>query len=141
MTPDWPLLLDLTNDSVPEILIADGADLEKVPSTNATCLASMRALDARTGKSVWQTDDVARIRNLDRQVQRVLVGPDADGDHREDLYVVSPMQGQEAASGLSNSWHFGSKWVFVDILSSCYRKTHSFYKERSIGVQRPVLRY
>ena len=118
VAPDWPLLLDLTGDCVPEILIADGADLEKVPSTNATCLASMRALDARTGKSVWQTEDVARIRNLDRQVQRVLIGPDADGDDREDLYVVSPMQGEEAAGGWSNSWHFGSKWVFVDILSS-----------------------
>ena len=104
--PDWPQVEDLTGDSVPEILIADGADLENVYYSGATCLASMQALDARTGKPVWSENEVAQIRNQDRQVQRVLIGPDADGDERGDVYVVSPM------SVVGNE-----KSIFVDIMS------------------------
>ena len=105
--PDWPLVADLTGDRVPEILIADGADLENNYYSGATCLASLQALDARTGKPVWNKNDVAKIRNQDRQVQHVLVGPDADDDQRDDVYAVSTMSIQ----GKGN-------WVFVDILSS-----------------------
>ena len=109
VAPDWPLVADLTGDSTPEILIADGADLENSIGSGATCLASLQALDARTGKPVWNKHDVARIRNQDRQVQRVLLGPDADGDHREDVYVVSPM-------------FVRGHWIFVDILSAATGK-------------------
>ena len=104
--PDWPLVVDLVGDSAPEILVADGADLEMRSRSKATCLASLQALDALTGEPVWNTSDVARIRNQDRQVQRVLHGPDADGDQRDDVYVVSPMTVQ--GNVLS---------IFVDILS------------------------
>ena len=89
--PDWPLVKDLTGDGIPEILIADGADLEKRAHSDATCLASLQALDAHTGKPIWNSKDVAQIRNQDRQVQRVLIGPDADEDQLDDVYVVSPM--------------------------------------------------
>ena len=109
--PDWPLVADLNDDSVPEILVADGANLDNRMFSNATGLATLQALDARTGKPVWSNKDVAQIRNQDRQVQRVLLGPDADGDQKEDVYVVSPM-----SLGRSKNW------IFVDILSGATGK-------------------
>ena len=118
--PDWPLVKDLNGDGVPEILIADGADLEKSVYRRATCLASLQALDARTGIPIWNSDDVARIRNQDRQVQRVLVGPDADGDRRDDVYVVSPMTTAERQN-----------WIFIDILSAADGKLIRSTKSKS----------
>ena len=67
----------------------------------------MQALDAQTGKPIWNKNTAAGIRNQDRQVQRVLLGPDADGDQRNDVYVVSPMFMQQV----------NKTWVFVDVLS------------------------
>ena len=104
--PDWPLVADLTGDCVPEILVADGADLERSVYLNASGLASLQALDARTGKPVWDDNDIAQIRTQDRQVQHMLLGPDADGDQRDDVYVVSPMSTQK-----------NKVLIYVDILS------------------------
>ena len=108
--PDWPLVTDLTGDGVPEILIADGADLEKDINHGASCQSSLQALDARTGQPLWDIDDCARIRSQDRQIQRFLVGPDADGDLLSDVYVVSPMIPRKLEATGTN--------VYIDILSA-----------------------
>ena len=110
--PDWPLVTDLTGDGVPEILIAAGADLEN--DRNASRLASLQALDARTGQPLWDTKDVAKIRSQDRQVQRLLMGPDADADTMDDVYVVSPM--------LDRGPDVTSTSVYIDILSAATGK-------------------
>ncbi|TWU34583.1 Serine/threonine-protein kinase PrkC [Novipirellula aureliae] len=98
---NWPVIADLNGDATPEILIADGTDLE---SRRPTGLASLQALDARTGKPLWDTQQRAKIRSLDRQIQYALLGPDEDGDGLDDVYVVAPMAKSRC-------------WIFVDILS------------------------
>ena len=108
--PDWPLLADLTGDDVPEILIADGADLEQEVHLGASCQSSLQALDARTGQPLWHKEDIVKIRCQDRQVQRLLLGPDADGDLRDDVYVVSPMK--------DRNYRDNSTSVYIDILSA-----------------------
>ena len=108
--PDWPLVTDLTGDAVPEILIADGADLENSVNINASRQSSLQALDARTGQPMWNAEDVAKIRCKDRQVQRLLMGPDADGDQVKDIYVVSPM--------ISRDFDATGNSIYVDILSA-----------------------
>ena len=106
---DWPKLVDITGDGVPEILIADGADLGARVFLDATCQGSLQALDASTGKPIWEPDDLAKIRTQDRQVFNFVVGPDADSDSLDDIYVVSPMIIQAQVWDLS---------VFIDVLSS-----------------------
>ena len=98
---NWPIIADLNGDTTPEILIADGTDLE---SRRPSGLASLQALDARTGKPLWDTKQRAKIRSLDRQVQYALLGPDEDGDGLDDVYVVTPMVKSRC-------------FIFVDILS------------------------
>jgi len=107
--PDWPLVADLTGDAVPEILIGDGADLEKDVHQGASCQGALQVLDAKTGEPRWSTNDVAKIRCMDRQVQRLVIGPDADGDLIDDVYAVSTMYERATETDAS---------VYVDILSA-----------------------
>ena len=110
VTPDWPLFKDISGDGIPEIIIADGADLEKKVHQRASCLASLQALDAVTGKPLWQSQTRAKIRGQYRQVQNLLTGPDADGDSLPDIYVVSPMYQRRAGANDAVS-------VFIDVVS------------------------
>ena len=87
--PSWPLLSDLTGDGIAEIVIADGANLDDLPIRGE---ARVQALDATTGKPIWSDAQRATIRCLDRQIQHMLTGPDADGDGLKDVYVVSCMR-------------------------------------------------
>ena len=108
--PDWPLVADLTGDAVPEILIADGASLEIAVNMGAPRQSSLQAVDAVTGKPIWDVIDVAKIRCQDRQIQRLLMGPDADDDSIDDVYVVSSMKGRDL--------DVSRTFVYVDILSA-----------------------
>ena len=112
--PDWPLVADLSGDAVPEILIADGADLENDIHSGATRQGSLQVLNARTGEPLWDKRDVAKIRCRDRQVQHLLTGPDADGDFIDDVYVVSTMVARDF--GLTGTS------IYVDILSAASGK-------------------
>ena len=82
-------------------MIGDGTDLE---SRRPQGLASLQALDAKTGKPLWDSKQRAKIRSLDREIQYALLGPDEDGDGLDDIYVVTPMVKSQS-------------YVFVDILS------------------------
>ncbi|MFK7769838.1 MAG: serine/threonine protein kinase [Mariniblastus sp.] len=106
---DWPKIVDITNDGIPEIIVADGADLGESVFGMASCQGSLQALDARTGLPIWNSTTTAKIRNQDRQIHHFTVGPDADGDEFEDLYAVSPMINRSTSLSLS---------VFIDIISS-----------------------
>ena len=112
--PDWPLVADLNGDGVSEILITDGADLEKSVNIDASCQSFVQALDARTGQPIWDSSDVVKIRSQDRQVQHLLMGPDADGDLMDDVYVVSPMLPRDKDATGSD--------VYIDILSAATGK-------------------
>ena len=109
VTPDWPLVEDINGDGIPEIIIGDGADLEKAFYQGASCLASLQTLDAISGKPLWQPHQRAKIRGQERQVHNLLTGPDADGDSWKDIYVVSPMH-QNATSTTPVS-------IFIDVVS------------------------
>ena len=111
MSPDWPLVKDINGDGVPEIIIADGADLETRIHSGASCLASLQAIDATTGKPLWQSGMRAKIRSKYRQIQNLLLGPDTDGDSIEDIYVVSPMTRKPGYIGSHTS-------IFIDVVSS-----------------------
>ena len=107
-------MADLSGDAVPEILIADGADLENDIHSGATRQGSLQVLNARTGEPLWDKRDVAKIRCRDRQVQHLLTGPDADGDFIDDVYVVSTMVARDF--GLTGTS------IYVDILSAASGK-------------------
>ena len=98
---NWPVIVDVNGDSQSEILIADGTDLE---NRRPSGFASLQALDAQTGKPLWDANQRAKIRTLDRQIQHALLGPDEDGDGLGDIYVVSPMVQSKC-------------WIFIDIVS------------------------
>jgi serine/threonine protein kinase/outer membrane protein assembly factor BamB len=103
VAPDWPLIADVTGDSDPEILISDDIDLQSSNHRNISSVGSMQALDVKSGKPLWDTNQTAKIRCQDQQIQNVLVGPDLDGDRKQDVYVVTPMLDSKP-------------WIFVDIL-------------------------
>ena len=104
---DWPKVVDINGDGIPEILIADEAKLGERIYGDTSCMGSLQALDVRTGKPIWASKTLAKIRSQDRQLFRFTLGPDADFDSLDDIYVISPM----VKSGRSLS-------VFIDILSS-----------------------
>ena len=101
--PDWPIVADLTGDSDPEILIVDGGDLEVPGYKGPTCLSSLQLLNSKTGKPLWDSDQLAQIRCQDRQIQNVVVGPDAGGDNKPDVYAVTSMINEKV-------------WIYVDVL-------------------------
>ena len=115
----WPQIANLNGDSSPEILIADGTDLE---NSHPTGLASLQALDAGTGKPIWKAAERAKIRSLDRQIQYALIGPDEDGDGLADIYVVTPMAKSQCL-------------IFVDILSGVTGE-----RLRTVSSEVPVFR-
>ena len=101
--PDWPVVADVVGDSDPEIIISEGNDLQTSTYKNADGLGSLQVLDARSGEALWDVEQAGKVRTQDRQIQNVLIGPDEDGDQKQDVYVVTPMLNSEA-------------WIFVDIL-------------------------
>ena len=109
VTPDWPLIKDLSGDGVPEIIVAAGGELEKPIHQGPSRVCTLQAIDAATGQPIWDQDRLPKLRCASRQVQNVVVGPDADGDQLEDIYVVCPMTRQFASSDPSS--------VFIDVLS------------------------
>ena len=103
--PDWPVVADLVGDATPEILISDDNELDAPSYVAPVSMSSLQVLDAKTGKELWVDDQKATIRCQDRQIQNVIVGPDADGDQKPDVYAVTASLGSEAL-------------VHVDILSA-----------------------
>ena len=109
-TPDWPIVRDFNDDGIPEILVVDGADLQTNYYEGASCSTSIQILDVKTGKPRWPKENLVKIRNVERQIQNLVVGPDADGDGKDDIYVLSPMA--RATTAFKYKTH-----LFVDILS------------------------
>ena len=132
--PDWPIVADLTGDSDPEILIVDGGDLEVPGYEGPTCLSSLQLLDSKTGKPLWDSGQLAKIRCQDRQIQNVVVGPDADGDNKPDVYAVTSMINEKA-------------WIYVDVLDgnngtrikAFHADVPMFSNGRALDLETPLL--
>ena len=109
VSPDWPLIEDLNGDGTPEIIVAAGGELEKRYHQKPSLVCTLQAIDGRTGKAIWDQSQLPMLRCESRQIQNVLVGPDADGDQLDDVYTVCPMVRKFAADDPSS--------VFIDVLS------------------------
>jgi len=107
-TPDWPLIEDINGDGTPEIIVADGGDLEIEVFQDRSLICTMQAIDGNTGKAIWDQTRLPKLRCGFRQIQNVVVGPDADGDQLDDIYAVCPMVLAASRQPMS---------IFIDVLS------------------------
>ena len=111
--PDWPLIEDLNGDGTPEIIVAAGGELGTNPNDRPSLNCTLQAIDAVTGKTIWDQDRLPKLRCWSRQIHNVLIGPDADGDQLNDVYVICPMS---RARGYYYSDGDRSR-IFIDVLS------------------------
>ena len=110
--PDWPLIEDLNGDGTPEIIVAAGGELgtiwHQVPSLDCT----LQAIDAVSGEPIWDQNRLPKLRCGTRQIQKVLIGPDADGDQLDDVYAICPMRRNP-----NSYWGRDPSRIFIDVLS------------------------
>lgn len=115
--PDWPLVSDLDSDGRPEIIVAhrdsiDAANLGRP-------WGGIRVLDGASGKPLWQR----RIRSKHKQVDRMLVGPDIDGDGKRELFTATLVAWSESVANFS---------LFVDAFSGRDGRT-LWWRELPLG--------
>ena len=111
LVPDWPLIEDLNGDGTPEIIVAAGGELGTSFYRRPSLDCTLQAIDAVTGKTIWDQNRLPKLRCKTRQIQNVLIGPDADGDQLDDIYAICPMS-RDRSDRNGKSSH-----IFIDVLS------------------------
>jgi len=103
VSPDWPL----------------------IDHQSPSLVCTLQAIDGGTGKAIWDQAQLPMLRSATRQIQNVLVGPDADGDQLDDIYAICPMVRNFVADDTTS--------VFIDVLSGV-----SGQKIRTVECECPI---
>ncbi len=80
--PKWPVSADLDGDGRAEVIVPDDSELLTRGSAGRSSLV---VLSGDQGKVLWKQ----AIRHADTQIERIVVGPDINGDKHRDIYVAS----------------------------------------------------
>jgi len=84
--PQWPVIADLDGDGAAELIVPDGSSSVTTMKTFVEVpWGEVVVLEGRSGTPRWRQ----QIVNCDQQIDRMVVGPDIDGDGHRELYVAS----------------------------------------------------